>query len=515
MKPVVTSGGSWAVTMAAAMPRAAFLLQASPTVGFGHAARCLALAQAMAQSWDIAFAVNRSAAPSVARRDVDVVAIFDDGRPGDVLSVLLEGQSIHPSLIVIDDYSVDRRLETKLKACGAKIVVIDDLADRPHAAEVLIDSNPSRIEKDYSGLVPPGTQLLVGADYALLRPEFQCARLRRNKADEGAGDRLRVLVSLGATDPGNVTAFVLSALSQCGVPISATVVLGASAPHLDHVRRMLPSLGFPVGLVVDAPDMCAQYASHDLAIGAPATSALERACVGLPSLLLMTADNQVQLGKALHEAGAAEFLGDAVGLEPAQVSAALIQLSQDVARRERLRAAGMRLVDGHGAPRTAANLLPSFKTIHGRPLVGRRLRRGDADAILAWQSHPESRRFSRNAAAPSAQEHAEWIDRRLHPSPAVTEIIMLDTDPVAMVRLDPIGDEFEVSILVAPQAQGQGIGEAAIRYIDALRGSRPVTAHVHPGNAASLRLFAKCGYGAGAQRKLIIMDDSQRTGASR
>jgi phosphinothricin acetyltransferase len=182
--------------------------------------------------------------------------------------------------------------------------------------------------------------------------------------------------------------------------------------------------------------------------------------------------------------------------------------------RASLRAAGQALIDGLGTRRVAAMLLYDLQTRDGRPLLGRRLLSEDAGTILNWQRAPGARRYSRNPLVPGDREHNDWMNSRLSSLNAITEILTLEGKPVAMARLDPGEGGYEVSILVAPEAQGRGVGEAALRYLDVLCGEEAATAYVHPDNAPSLRLFRRCGYGSVHGRDLVLLADNSRDGAA-
>jgi UDP-2,4-diacetamido-2,4,6-trideoxy-beta-L-altropyranose hydrolase len=474
--------------------RALFIFEASPEIGGGHASRCVVLADALSRSIDVGFAVNTSAIPMLGQDASRVVAVFKDGRPSDIVAMLLDEEVAAPDLILLDHYGLHVSIEGPLGSRGSKIVVIDDLADRFHIAHVLIDSNPGRRAQDYSGRVSAGCRLLLGSDYALLRPEFRNRRTMNQDCERSVGESLAILVSLGATDPANATAGVLADLSRLQRAISVTVVLGQAAPHIDRVRELLPALPFPTTLIVGASNMSELYCSHGLAIGAPATSALERACLGLPSLLIVTADNQVQLGEALHATGAAELIGAAGELAPGDIAMAIDRLTGDVSRMAEMSGNCYALVDGLGVRRVAANLSARFVSRRGEALIGRRLRGDDSDVLYEWQMDPTTRTWFRNPRAPTRGEHDRFIAQRLRSRDAISEIIECEGRPAALVRADPGADNFEVSIVVAPGSRGNGIGRASLAYLADLLPDARLTASVDERNAASLALFRNSGY---------------------
>jgi UDP-2,4-diacetamido-2,4,6-trideoxy-beta-L-altropyranose hydrolase len=468
------------------------LLEASAAIGGGHLARCLALATVLVDTHDVHLSVNDSAASLIPNGQVTLLPPWPDACPEAGMSALTSGALGKFDIAFIDHYHLEAATERGLRGVATRIAVIDDLADRDHDCDLLIDATPGQTARRYVDRLPTGCTVLAGADYALLRPEFLAARL--NASRERKSEGRRVLVSMGATDPAGATSIVLGALQALTRTIAVTVVLSRSARHLAEIEAMLPHLGYPARLVCDPPSMAAIYADHDVAIGAPATSALERCCLGLPSLLIETADNQRDLGAALASSGATRLLGRLGTVAPRDIASALDALIDDTEHLRRLRTAGQRLVDGRGAARVTANLAASFRSRDGSRLVGRRLGIEDAARIFDWQTAEGTRAYSRQPEPPTWPEHCAWIEGRLDRSDALTEVVTEGGEPVAMARLDPVGYDLEASIVVAPTHRGRGIGQAAIRYLDAFARDATVEAWVHSANDASMALFKACNY---------------------
>jgi UDP-2,4-diacetamido-2,4,6-trideoxy-beta-L-altropyranose hydrolase len=323
--------------------RVLFLPAFSTAIGGGHALRCFTLAQALsARECACAIALTdeaRAALAAFVPVGVEVVP-----RP----ESLAAARAFAADAVVIDDYASDASTEAPLAETGLRIAVIDDLADRPHRCDLLVDPSFGRKTGDYDGLVPAAAAVLTGPDYALLRPDFAAARAAALTRRKGAFGH-RALVSLGLTDVGGVTAKVARHLAGL-VPMQ--VVLGAGAPSLDAVRA-LPD----VTVHVDAKDMPALIAQADIGIGGGGVSVWERACLGLPSILLILADNQAPMARALDEAGvviAIDARED--GFEP-RLTAAVERLFSDEELRCSLSQKAARLCDGLGAERVADALL--------------------------------------------------------------------------------------------------------------------------------------------------------------
>ena len=210
-------------------------------------------------------------------------------------------------LLVLDHYGLDRRWERLLRPHVRRLLVIDDLANRPHECDLLLDPNLHDHPADrYKGLVAADTRVFVGPQYALLRPEFEAAVPR-----ERASGLQRLLVFFGGTDSTNEAGKVVTALRTLGADApAATVILGPANPNgaaVRHAAHGLASLD-----VLDSTDaMATLIASADLAAGTCGGSAWERCVLGLPALVVVTADNQRDDARILHDLGAVRNLGEA------------------------------------------------------------------------------------------------------------------------------------------------------------------------------------------------------------
>lgn len=222
---------------------------------------------------------------------------------------LLNGRAI--DWLAVDHYALDARWERRLRPACRRLMAIDDLADRPHDCDLLLDQNLGRRAEDYAGLIPGHCRVLAGPTHALLRPEF--AALRECSLVRRAEPRLeRLLISLGGVDKDNVTGRVLEALKTCSLPegLRITVVMGARAPWIEEVRGLAREMPWTTEVRVNVDDMARLMADSDLAIGAAGSTSWERACLGLPSLLVVLAENQRESAKALQDSGAIVLIED-------------------------------------------------------------------------------------------------------------------------------------------------------------------------------------------------------------
>ena len=476
-------------------PRIAiFRADASPQIGSGHVRRCLALAVALrSEGWRCAFAVRpqtQETVPELVSEGWPVVAL--SGAPSEEPGLLAAHWTGGVDLLVADHYGRDVSFESACRGWAKRIVAIDDLADRRHDADLLLDQTLGREAGAYANLVPGDCRLLLGTAYALLRPRFSELRLSgaRPRANGGLS---RVVVSLGAVDPGNLTSTVIAGLSASGLRFDVDVMIGSAAPHLAAIREHCRTGGPMFTLHVDCPDPATLLANADLAIGAAGTSAWERCCLGVPTLLVVLAENQRMVAQALADRGAVELLAAGGALQPEAVATAVHALAGNSSRRNDMAAAAASICDGLGARRVAMELDPATTEDRTRVTL-RPARRDDGELMYLWQSDPATRRFFHNPTPPAQAEHFAWLDRALHDRGCLLNIVEHQGSPAGVLRLDRAGEAFKISILIAPQYYRRGIAAAALALARRLMPDATLHAEVLEGNLASRGLFESAHY---------------------
>jgi len=328
--------------------KVAFRTDASLQMGSGHVMRCLTLADALkaqgAQCHFISrahpghlmevirqrgYMVNSLAAPvqqvqaainTIARTVQDAqknkphelahAAWLGSTWQADAQETSTALASLKPDWLVVDHYAIDQRWEDALAAHYRQLLVIDDLADRAHTCDLLLDQNLGRQPQDYAELVPAHCQVLTGPKFALLRPEFAALRTYSLQRRQAQPALYQLLITMGGVDQLNATGRVLQALKTCALPAEChiTVVMGLTAPWLENVQELAALMPWPTDVVVNVNDMAQRMADSDLAIGAAGSTSWERCCLGLPTLMVVLADNQKEAAEHLQKAGAADCL---------------------------------------------------------------------------------------------------------------------------------------------------------------------------------------------------------------
>jgi UDP-2,4-diacetamido-2,4,6-trideoxy-beta-L-altropyranose hydrolase len=332
-------------------PRILFVVDAGPQVGGGPVTRCLALAQALAPP---AARCLFLAPPAVAH----LLGAFGPEAqhvPADSTAFedLLEATRSLDYDAVVFDHTGLTRPEHQALARGRPAMVLDDRADRPLGGEVIVDPGLGREPQHYDRLRLAETDLLIGPDYALVRPEF--AQVREAALARRGGPVQRVLVDMGLMDPGAVTAKVLERLRQRG-HLAIDIAVGGAAATLPALSR-IAAHDSRLELHVDAPDRARLIARADLGVGGAGVAVWERCVLGLPSIAVVLDPAQRRMGQELAERGAAVVLDLTDPEFEAGLDRAVVRLMNDAAARARLAAASAEIADGQGAPRVAKALL--------------------------------------------------------------------------------------------------------------------------------------------------------------
>lgn len=247
--------------------------------------------------------------------------------------------------IIVDHYLLNDCWHSAARRFADNILVIDDLANRSYDCDILLDQTHGRSAEDYRELVPDGARILAGSTYALLRPEFARERPAALRRREAGGPVRRILISLGTADPDGITARLTEHTIAATPQFLIDVVMGPQAASLDYVRE-LAARHSGISIHVDSKRMAELIRDADIAIGAAGMSALERCCLGLPSIILCLAENQRTNAAALETSGAAFVTAD-----PAEASKRLVQLCRDGEARISAENAAFKITDGVGAQR--------------------------------------------------------------------------------------------------------------------------------------------------------------------
>lgn len=361
-----------------------FRTDASIQIGTGHVMRCLTLADALRERGATSTFVCRQHSGHlldvIAHRGHHAVAlpslatttnrISDDTAYAAWLGTdwQTDAQQTREALggdgvdwLVVDHYALDQRWEQALRPYCKNLMVIDDLADRKHDCDVLLDQNLGRSPQDYAGLLKPHTATYIGPQYALLRPEF--AHLRSQSLARRSEPQLKhLLITMGGVDKDNATGQVLQTLTACHLPrdLRITAVMGPYAPCLAEVKQQAAQMSWSTEVLVGVSDMAQLMADSDLCIGAAGSTSWERCCLGLPTVMLILAANQHDAAIALSGMGAVKCIN-----QPAQLVTDLKRFIENIdgLQMKRFSAQSAAICNGRGSEVIAAQLM-AFSTLN-------------------------------------------------------------------------------------------------------------------------------------------------------
>lgn len=362
-------------------------VDASPKIGGGHLARCLALAHAFELVGYTPHFACRAGSLDTLPELLAVGSTTLELKSTDEIDQIVQRWAGTFQFVVVDHYGLDASFERRLSEIAERVVAIDDAPNRSHTCDTLLDQTHGRKSYEYESLVPSGCQLLVGSRFALLRAEFsnkRAAALERRRREPRCE---RILVALGASDTADSTVSALEAITEAEVAPSVIVdiALGAGVSRLDLVRTAAERLPCSYALHVGTQDMAELMVHADVAIGAAGSSAWERCCLGLPTIMMVIADNQATIADRLDRAGAAISTGLFARGGRERVVRAITSLMNDSQRRLEITDAAAGICDGDGAKRTVEALLGNIAV--------NRVANGRKDRLLTTQvSHDEFRR---------------------------------------------------------------------------------------------------------------------------
>jgi len=332
---------------------------ASVAIGTGHVMRCLALAQAWQDARGGVTFVMAESTPAIEERlrgeGVDLVRISGvRGSDFDGQQLITLVRSRRPLWVILDGYEFGTDYQRALKNERFKVALIDDNGGSgAYAADIVLNQNIHAQECLYRNR-QTYTLLLLGTRYALLRREFISAKEPREISSIGR----KLLVSMGGSDPDNVTRRVIEAIDQAAVAdMQVVVVAGGSNPHLASIAESVAKSGYNCRILNNVTNMHELISWADLAISAAGTACWEYCALGLPAVLVAVAENQIANAEALHAAGAAKLVAGGSRFAVGEMAQLITHLANSASERQSLSRTARTLVDGGGTRRVLSALM--------------------------------------------------------------------------------------------------------------------------------------------------------------
>ena len=487
----------------------AFRVDASSQIGTGHFMRCLTLADVLKQrDAQIRFVSRhlpghlRDMLAAKGHQFMPLNSSSSEAISDDLPHAHWLGTSQHADeqdtiqalsdqtwdWLVVDHYALDARWESVVRKTTKNILVIDDIADRQHDCDVLLDQNfYTDMDTRYTVKVPAHCRLLLGPRYALLRDEF---RQLRERVNPRTGPVKRILVFFGGVDVDNYTARAIEALAYIGShDLHVDVVIGAQHPHREQIESACADHDF--AWHVQTNRMAELMASADLAVGAGGSASWERCCLGLPALTFSTADNQRRLVEEAALRGLLYSPLSRSGIAPS-IELHLKALLDNPCLLQMISRRGLEAVDGLGVQRV-------LRAIGSRSIAIREATQADSENLFIWRNHSSIRAVSRNADPIEKSIHEAWLSAVLSDPGRALLIGECQGEAIGVVRFDVRVDEAEVSMYLVPGHQGEGFGSelllVAEQWLAEYRSDvLSIKAEVRGSNQPSHRLFHTCEY---------------------
>lgn len=456
-------------------------------IGSGHVVRCLTLARELrTRSCEVKFACRPHAGHLIDRIVADGFAV--DRLPGvdaDALETTRAFGGRTPDWVICDHYELDEGWEEFVSAHTKKMLVIEDLPERKHVSNALLDQNwyGEATAGRYAERVSKDCICLLGPRFALLAAEYSAVRNAHALRD---GFLRRVLVFFGGSDATDETSKAVLALARPEFHhIAVDIVLGGNHPNREAVKALAATLRFAT-VYENLPTLAGLMSRADLAIGAGGSTSWERMCLDLPSIVTTIAKNQEPFTHVLADEKRTVWLGDTARTTVESYAQALKQwppASTDAAP----------LVDGYGAKRVAECLSPST----GSMIALRVARPSDAVLFFDWRNDSLARKMSFNSDPIDWRTHRQWFERRLNEGSSRLFVAEVQGLPIGQVRLDYESDSITLSYALDPLVRGKGWSRQLILMAlsnPAIERDRRVVAHVRVDNEASSKIFRSLGW---------------------
>ncbi|MDP9087167.1 MAG: UDP-2,4-diacetamido-2,4,6-trideoxy-beta-L-altropyranose hydrolase [Pseudomonadota bacterium] len=499
-----------------------FRVDASLEIGSGHLVRCLTLADALLMRGAHCRFVCRQIPESLKAMIVggghELIPLdaalrhheetdpqrhrwLSVSQTEDARQTIAALQGKQSDWLIVDHYALDAVWEAILRSSATRILAIDDLADRQHDCDALLDQN-LYLDADtrYAGKLPNSCSLLLGPRFALLREEFSRAR---TQVKPRSGPVERILVFYGGVDATNCTGFAIEALSIAAIRGAfVDVVIGADHPKRKEIAAACKGVGF--ALHVQTQRMAELMSAADLGMGAGGSATWERCCVGLPTVATAVAKNQEALVRGCALSGGIYAI-DLDGAGPHDLALHVSSVVANPLLRESISRKGMEIVDGGGTRRV-------MRSMGIFQVAVRQATNADSRNLFEWRNHPAVRQSSRSTAPLEWAVHSQWLGSVL--ADPTKELLIGEKSgrPVGVVRFDVAGEAAEVSIytvfestqpderssntgIAGPEGAGAELLAAAERWLSRNRPAvRCINAEVLKENRPSHRLFNHAGY---------------------
>ncbi|MCT6874747.1 UDP-2,4-diacetamido-2,4,6-trideoxy-beta-L-altropyranose hydrolase [Frischella perrara] len=412
----------------------------------------------------------------------------------DILNMI----SIKIDWLIVDHYAIDSRWEEIVKPYVQKIMIIDDLADRQHDCDLLLDQTYQRNKTAYDNNKVKSQHYLLGSKYCLLRNEFL---ENRNKTlqyfdHEYIDDTSkRILISMGGVDKDNITGKILDSLSDINLlpDDELHIIMGKNAKWLTNIKNTVMNFKCKTYVYHDIRNVAEIMSRCNLAIGAGGTTTWERCSLGLPSIIISIAENQNLIIEELVKCGASWFAGRATSLNKSTLESIIKHAIFDKFSLYSLSKICRDICDGYGTKRVVNIMLSNEFNFDF-------ITEDDIPILYQWRNHEHTRKMSFNSSPIIYQDHVNWMKNKLKDESFVfLKIINFQQESIGCIRLFLNNDESEISIYLDPDKLGEGLGSRILcQFTPWVKENLPqikyIKARIKSENKASIKVFERSGY---------------------
>jgi UDP-2,4-diacetamido-2,4,6-trideoxy-beta-L-altropyranose hydrolase len=455
---------------------------ASTEMGSGHAMRCLAISQAWKDRGGKTIFISRCESEAIRQRliteGMDFIPLEKSHPDASdlecTIGTLDEISRQHlgnETWLIVDGYHFDASYQKRIKEGGHKLLWIDDYGHADHYwADIVLNHNTTAKDTFYQSR-EPYTRLLLGSKYVLLRKEFWPWKGWRR---EIAPVAKKILVTMGGADPENAT----------------LKVVRPSYPHYEALQNAAQATSLNIEILKDVKDMSELMVWADIAIAAGGGTCWELAFMGLPSLLFILADNQLDVASQLSKDRIAITIGYHEKITIACLSNKIKKFLNEYRTRLLLSSNGGSLIDGFGPSRICCILSPS--EINLRPVI-----QEDCERIWNWANDPSVRAISFSKSFIDWDEHVHWFKNRKN-LPSFYLALSPDNIPLGQVRVEQINNEAVISMMIDKDFRNRGYGVKLIINACAkvFQSSeiKEIHAYIETDNKLSFKTFIKAGF---------------------
>jgi len=473
-----------------------FRADASTEIGTGHVMRCLALAQAAQEDGYLTtFVMSKDANGLIERLRAEKCNVIelksDRGTADDAKETAKLAKEMGAHLIV-DGYAFADEYQKVLKESDIQFLLVDDYGQATsYSADFILNQNSYAESLRDIYEKRSGSEPLLGSKYTMLRREFRDLEPHPSVPNNAKS----ILVTLGGSDPDNVTLRVVELLSQIE-DINPTIIVGGMNPYLDDIKAR--SNG--INVLTDVKDMPALISEAELAITAGGSTTYEMAYMGVPTVAITIANNQQPVVADLDERGVVKSIGKPDEFSDNDFLACLRDLLANESERKSMSEKGMKLIDGYGAYRVCMKAA-------GKKLWLRPSKESECKMIFDWANDPEARAVSFNSDPIPWEDHVNWYENKMTDANYYLLLaINEDDEPVGQVRFEVEGDNAAISVSVDPNQRGKGYGTSLITQgcdrILSVTDIKVVDAYIKPDNEASKAVFTKAGFEESAKTEI-------------